>query len=153
MSPISHLSWRAGRRDAGRKGQGIFANEPIAEGTTVAGFGGHVTHRREFERLDVDRRTHAIQIDEDLVTQQIVHLILAGIMIHAQPANRTALVRRIMIDVHPGIFLPAVEHPIDEPFECDLLLSAIVRPPILELKPPIFVFRTYAEKIFETARD
>lgn len=65
MSSTSHLSRRADLRDAGGNGQGIFAWEPIEAGTTVAGFGGHVTHRH-VEQLDVRRRTHAMQIDEDL---------------------------------------------------------------------------------------
>ena len=51
---------------AGRKGLGIYATEPIAAGTTVCGFGGSVVDRMEFDTLDEDLRTHAIQIDDDL---------------------------------------------------------------------------------------
>jgi hypothetical protein len=53
-------------RAAGRKGLGIFATAPIAAGTTVCGFGGHVVHRDEFTTLDEDLQTHSIQIDDDL---------------------------------------------------------------------------------------
>jgi SET domain-containing protein len=60
------LTPRAEVRDAGRKGLGIFASQPIARGETLAGFGGQIYERDEFDRLDQDRRTHSIQIDADL---------------------------------------------------------------------------------------
>jgi SET domain-containing protein len=66
MVSTSYLIEQAELRDAGRKGKGVFATAPIAAGTTVAGFGGRVAHRREFERLDEHDRTHSIQIDDDL---------------------------------------------------------------------------------------
>lgn len=66
MSRTSWLSPRAELGDAGRKGLGIFATAAIAGGETVAGFGGQVFEREEFDRLDADRRSHSIQVDEDL---------------------------------------------------------------------------------------
>jgi uncharacterized protein len=66
MSPTSYLSPQAEHRSAGLKGDGVFAIAPISAGTTVAAFGGRAMHRDEFARLDVHRRTHAIQIDEDI---------------------------------------------------------------------------------------
>ena len=66
MSPTSWLTPYAELRDAGPKGLGIFATAPIARGETVAGFGGQVFGRQDFDRLDADRRTHSIQIDTDL---------------------------------------------------------------------------------------
>jgi hypothetical protein len=66
---VSHTSWltpRAELRDAGRKGLGIFAVDRIARGEMVAGFGGQVFEREEFDRLDAHRRSHSIQIDADL---------------------------------------------------------------------------------------
>jgi uncharacterized protein len=62
----SWLTSRAQLRDAGRKGRGVFAQEPIARGETVAGFGGQVFAGADFDRLDHDRRSHSIQIDRDL---------------------------------------------------------------------------------------
>jgi uncharacterized protein len=53
-------------RSANRKGLGIFATRPIPAGTTVAGFGGNVVERSEFETLDDDLQTHSIQMDERL---------------------------------------------------------------------------------------
>jgi hypothetical protein len=44
----------------------VFATERIPAGTTVCGFGGNVVDRGEFDTLDDDLRTHAIQIDDDL---------------------------------------------------------------------------------------
>lgn len=66
MSATSWLTPRAELRDAGRKGLGIFAVEPIGRGETVAGFGGRVCEREEFDRLDSHRRSHSIQIDSGL---------------------------------------------------------------------------------------
>jgi SET domain-containing protein len=60
------LTPRAELRDAGRKGLGVFAKAPIARGETVAGFGGQVFERADFDRLDEDRRSHSIQIDTEL---------------------------------------------------------------------------------------
>jgi hypothetical protein len=45
---------------------GCFARRDLAAGTTVAGFGGHVVERAEFDGLDEELRTHALQIDERL---------------------------------------------------------------------------------------
>lgn len=53
-------------RPAGRKGSGIFTTAAIPAGTVVAGFGGFVTTRREFEQLPVDQQVHSLQIAEDL---------------------------------------------------------------------------------------
>ena len=64
--PHSYLSPRAAVRDAGRKGRGVFATEPIAAGETVAGWGGEVMDRARFDQQSEHRRTHAIQIDEHL---------------------------------------------------------------------------------------
>ena len=50
-----HPSWLtpdATVASAGAKGSGTFATRPIPAGTTVAGFGGSVVDRAEFETLD-----------------------------------------------------------------------------------------------------
>ena len=79
MSRTSWLTPRAELRDAGRKGLGIFAASPIGRGETVAGFGGQVYERSEFDRLDSHRRAHSIQIDTDLF------LVIPGD--HLEPAD------------------------------------------------------------------
>ena len=66
MSNSSYLSPKIEVRDADRKGLGLFATSPIAGGETLAGWGGDVMTRVEFDRLSDHRRTHALQIDEDL---------------------------------------------------------------------------------------
>ena len=51
-----HQSWLtpdAAVAPAGAKGSGTFATQPIAAGTTVAGFGGNVVDRTEFDVLAV----------------------------------------------------------------------------------------------------
>jgi uncharacterized protein len=83
---VTRTSWltpRAELRDAGRKGLGIFAVEPIARGETIAGFGGQVFERQEFDRLDQERRSHSIQIDEDLF------LVSAEVLEPADYANHS----------------------------------------------------------------
>lgn len=62
----SYTTNKAAVRDAGRKGLGLYAVAAIETGETIAGWGGDVMHRRDFDRLDEHRRTHGIQIDEDL---------------------------------------------------------------------------------------
>jgi hypothetical protein len=52
--------------EAGLKGMGSFAAEPIAAGETVAAFGGYVMTAAGLEHLDDDQRSRSIQIDEDL---------------------------------------------------------------------------------------
>jgi hypothetical protein len=45
---------------------GCFALQDLPAGTTVAGFGGHVVERAEFDGLEEELRTHALQIDDRL---------------------------------------------------------------------------------------
>jgi hypothetical protein len=66
---VVHPSWLtpdAAVAPAGAKGSGTFATQPIAAGTTVAGFGGSVVDRAEFDTLDEEWRTHSLQIDDQL---------------------------------------------------------------------------------------
>lgn len=62
----SYLTPRAEVRDAGRKGQGLFATEAITRGETIAAFGGHVCDEATFDELSEHRRIHGIQIDDHL---------------------------------------------------------------------------------------
>lgn len=83
MVSTSYLTSRAELRDAGHKGKGVFATAPIEAGTTVAGFGGRIAYRRDFELLDEHERTHSIQIDDDLF------LVTAGELEPADYANHS----------------------------------------------------------------
>ena len=62
----SYLSAKAEVRPAGHKGLGLFANQAISAGETLAGFGGSVCDKAAFNGLSEDRRIHAIQIDDEL---------------------------------------------------------------------------------------
>ena len=62
----SWLTETAEIRPAGAKGVGVFAVDHISAGSTVAGFGGFVMPRAEFERLPIDQQTHSLQICDDL---------------------------------------------------------------------------------------
>ena len=87
MNRTSWLTPSAALRDAGRKGQGIFAVAPIGRGETVAGFGGQIVGRAEFDRLDQDRRTHSIQIDTELYLVSPVELEPADYANHSCEPN------------------------------------------------------------------
>ena len=56
----------ADARPVGAKGWGSFATEPIAAGTTVAGFGGWMVTHDTLSTFDHDRQGRSIQVDEDL---------------------------------------------------------------------------------------
>jgi hypothetical protein len=105
MSPTSYLSPHAEHRGAGRKGDGVFATALIEAGTTIAAFGGRVTHRDDFERLDAHRRTHAIQIDEDLFLVSGVELDPADYVNHSCEPNAGILGSILVVamrDIGPG---------------------------------------------------
>jgi uncharacterized protein len=105
MTPTSYLAPVAEHRDAGRKGVGVFAVAPIAAGTTVAAFGGSATHRDDFEHLDAHRRTHAIQIDEDVFLVSGRDLDPADYVNHSCEPN-AGIVGSILVvamrDIEPG---------------------------------------------------
>jgi uncharacterized protein len=83
----SYLTPRGELRSAGRKGSGVFATGPIARGESVAGFGGRVVDRAEFDELDVHERTHSIQVDEDLFLVGAGELDAADYMNHSCEPN------------------------------------------------------------------
>ncbi len=66
MNRSSYLNPKAVVQDAGRKGIGLFATEVIAAGETVAAWGGEIMGREDFNAESEHRRTHALQIDENL---------------------------------------------------------------------------------------
>jgi uncharacterized protein len=101
----SWLTVRAELRDAGRKGLGIFAVEPIPRGETVCAFGGTITGRDEFDRLDQHRRSHSIQIDYDLYLVGPAELAPADYVNHSCEPNAGLLGNVIVVamtDIAPG---------------------------------------------------
>src|SRR4029450_2092813 len=95
-----------------------------------------------------------IQVNEYIVAQQIIHFVLPRIMSSAQPANFTAFVSSVMIDVHSWILLPAVEHPVDESLESEFFLVPIMSPPITKFhRTGCVVARPSAEEVFHAARN
>jgi hypothetical protein len=102
---VSWLTPKAELRAAGRKGLGIFASQVIGRGETVAGFGGHVMGRDEFDRLDEDRRAHSIQIDAELYLVSPVDLEPADYVNHSCEPNAGLLGNVLvaaMTDIAPG---------------------------------------------------
>ena len=71
-----------------------------------------------------------IQIDEYIVTEQIVDFVLACVVARAQAPNSAHFVGGVMIDVHRWIFLPARVNPVDKSLEGGLFTIAIVPPPV-----------------------
>ena len=72
---------------AGAKGDGIFATEAITAGTTVAGFGGFVVDRTEFDGLDEVWRIHSLQIDDELYLVSTPPFVPADLMNHSCEPN------------------------------------------------------------------
>jgi SET domain-containing protein len=99
------LTPKARLADAGRKGLGIFAVEPVARGETIAGFGGQVYGREAFDRLDQDRRSHSIQIDTDLYLVSPPELEPADYANHSCEPNAGLLGNVLVVamsDIGPG---------------------------------------------------
>ena len=103
-----HQSWLhadAEVRSAGPKGIGIFAVRPITAGTTVAGFGGHVVERDEFDTLDEDLRTHSLQIDDRLYMVSLPPYAPADYVNHSCEPNCGIVGSCLLVamrDVEPG---------------------------------------------------
>src|SRR3954466_537392 len=105
MSSASYLTPRGELRSAGHKGLGIFATAPIARGETVAGFGGRVVDRAEFDRLDVHDRTHRIHVDADLFLVSPPELSPADYTNHSCEPNAGLLGNILVVtmrDIDPG---------------------------------------------------
>ena len=93
-----------------------------------------------------------IEIHEDLMPEQVIHLVLAAVMLRAQSPHRAHLVGRVMVDVHAGIALPSREDPIHEALEGALLPITVVRPPIPELPGTRRAgSRTDPEQVFQSS--
>ena len=60
------LTPKAQARNAGGKGMGSYAIEPIAAGESVAAFGGWVADEAELRSLPAERISRTMQIDEHL---------------------------------------------------------------------------------------
>jgi hypothetical protein len=83
----SWLNPSAATGPAGAKGLGIYATRPIPAGTTVAGFGGHVVERQEFDTLDEGLRTHSLQIDDRLYMVSVPPFAPADLVNHSCEPN------------------------------------------------------------------
>jgi SET domain-containing protein len=103
-----HQSWLtpfAEVRDAGAKGLGVFATRDIPAGTTVAGFGGHVVERTEFDLLEEELRTHSLQVDDRLYLVSLPPFAPADYVNHSCEPNCGivgSLLLVAMVDVSAG---------------------------------------------------
>ena len=64
-----HFNWLSPKTvvaDAGPHGAGVYAREPIAAGETVVAFGGCACDGATLATLPAQRRSHSLQIDDDL---------------------------------------------------------------------------------------
>ena len=69
---MNWLTPKAQAHEAGEKGWGSFATEPISAGETVGSFGGWSVPRSVLATLEIERQHRAIQVDDDqyLVSQE-----------------------------------------------------------------------------------
>ena len=95
-----------------------------------------VTHVERLELLDavrgapdpdgrLDRR---VEVDEDPGPQQVVELLLALAVPHGQPLERGGLVGGVVVDVHPRVAAPELDHVPEEVAQRLPLSGAVVRP-------------------------
>jgi hypothetical protein len=63
---MTFLHTNAAARHVGLTGHGVFATGPIVKGETVAAWGGYPVDRATLNKLPSRRRSHSIQIDDDL---------------------------------------------------------------------------------------
>jgi hypothetical protein len=73
-----------------------------------------------------------IEIDEHPIPEKIVHFVLTRVMTRAQPPDRINLIGSIMIDVHAGILLRPLNHPINESLKGKFFFFAVMCPPVIE---------------------
>jgi hypothetical protein len=74
-----------------------------------------------------------IEVDKHLVPKEVVHFVLMRIMARAEPPHGAHFIWSVMINMHTGVLLPSLKHPVDEPLKRALFLVAVVRPSITEL--------------------
>jgi hypothetical protein len=101
----SWLSPDASVASAGAKGVGVFATRPIPAGTTVAGFGGSVIERAEFDSLEEAWRTHALQIDDRLYMVSVPPFAPADHVNHSCEPNCGIIGTSLLValrDIDPG---------------------------------------------------
>ena len=107
-----------------------------------------VAVEREPERLADDPE----EIDEHLAAQQVVELGLARAVLAHQPLQRRPLVRRVVVDVHPGVPRAPLLDQVEKPLEALLLLRAVERPDDVVLRHAVVVEVDPAEQVLEPAR-
>src|SRR2546429_6162931 len=138
--------------------------EPLFEGDDRAAAAAHLLPALEaVERLDlldrvaVEREPHRLandaeEVDEHLAAQQVVELGLARAVLAHQPLQRGALVRRVVVDVHPREARAALADQVEEPLKALLLLRAVERPNLVVLRDAVVVEVDPAEQVLEPAR-
>jgi hypothetical protein len=102
---MNFLTPRAQSLPAGVKGRGVFAVDPIAAGDTVAGFGGYMVSKDEFEALPALRVMHSIQMTDDLYLVGPHETEDADLVNHSCEPNCGLLGATILIamrDIEPG---------------------------------------------------
>ena len=142
----------------------VAALEPLLEedGRLVAAHDLGRAHEpvQRLDRLDrvaLDRRAErllddAVEVDEHVVAQEVVHLLLARAVLAHEAAQRRALVGGVVVDVRAGIAAPALDHPVDEALEDLALAVAVARPRGLVAHGAVLVAVAPAEQVLEPAR-
>ncbi len=74
-----------------------------------------------------------VEVDEDLVSQQLVELGLAGGVLPDEPLEGRRLVGRVVVDVHVGEALPPLGEPVEQPGRQTALLGEVMGPELDEL--------------------
>ena len=99
------LTPKAQARPAGEKGWGSFAIERIAQGETVAAFGGWVIDRGTLDSMSEDRQGRSIQIDHDLYLVSNITPEPGDMLNHACEPNCAMVGSQVLVamrDIDPG---------------------------------------------------
>ncbi len=94
---------------------------------------GHVEVLDAFDRIRLDRGTDALahdvqQIHEDLIPQQLIHLLLTGVVALHEALDGARLVAAVVVDVHRRVGRVALDDEVDEALEGLPLRIAVVPP-------------------------
>src|SRR4029079_13009009 len=82
------------------------------------------------DRVRLDGRANAlmddvVEVDQDAATEQSVYLVDPGAMTLYQAFDRSGLVPRVVVDVHPRVSVQTMHDEVDEPLKRGLLAVAV----------------------------
>ena len=94
----------------------------------------------------------AVEVDQHLLAQEVVDLLLPRSVLAGEAGQGRALVRGVVVDVHPRVLRTARDDPVDELLERDALVVAVSPPHRVVDDLAGVVAEAVAEEVLEPAR-